>query len=110
MKVRNGVETQILVNSLELQVEKLKSELSGRDLAWNELQNEYKSLRADMDRVNSQNINLNVKVRSLMKVRQNEEKARNNMKYQMGKVNRNYVKMNESKSRIIEDQNRKYVK
>jgi len=33
MKVRNGAETQILVNSLELQVEKLKSELFGRDLA-----------------------------------------------------------------------------
>jgi len=32
------------------------------------------------------------------------------MKYQMGQVNRNYIKMNESKSRIIEDQNRKYVK
>eukprot|EP00495_Collosphaeridae_sp_1-RS-2012_P001987 TRINITY_DN177_c0_g2_i6.p1 TRINITY_DN177_c0_g2~~TRINITY_DN177_c0_g2_i6.p1 ORF type:complete len:66 (+),score=16.28 TRINITY_DN177_c0_g2_i6:188-385(+) len=31
-KVRNGAETQILVNSLELQVEKLKSELNGKDL------------------------------------------------------------------------------
>jgi len=33
MKYRNGAETQMLVNSLEQQVEKLKSELSGRDLA-----------------------------------------------------------------------------
>eukprot|EP00495_Collosphaeridae_sp_1-RS-2012_P001986 TRINITY_DN177_c0_g2_i5.p4 TRINITY_DN177_c0_g2~~TRINITY_DN177_c0_g2_i5.p4 ORF type:complete len:60 (+),score=35.13 TRINITY_DN177_c0_g2_i5:833-1012(+) len=42
-----------------------------------------------------------------MKVRQKEEKSYKNMKYQMGQVKRNYVKMNESKSRIIEDQKRK---
>jgi len=33
MKVRNRAETQMLVNCLELQVEKLKRELTGRDLA-----------------------------------------------------------------------------
>jgi len=33
IKVLNGCETQVLVDSLEQQVEKLKSELKGRELA-----------------------------------------------------------------------------
>jgi len=110
MKVRNGAETQMLVNSLELQVEKLKRELVGRDRAWNELQDSYKSLRADTDCVISRNINLGAKVSSLMKVRQKEDNEYKNMKYQMDQVNKNYLKVNKSKSQTIEDQNRKYVK
>jgi len=45
-----------------------------------------------------------------MKVRQNEDKAYKNMKYEMGQVNRNNLEVNKSKSRIIDDQNKKCIK
>jgi len=117
VKVWQSVETQILVKSLGLQVEQLKEELIGRELSWSELKVSYKSLREEMSRVISKNNALNDKLRSIKQLRRidtaEHEKVCLKMKNQMEKLNRSHTEVNDSiivKSRIIEDQKRKYIK
>lgn len=117
VKAWEGMETQILVKSLGLQVEKLKDELIGRELSWSELKVAYKSLREEMSKVISKNIALSNKLKLLKELRKSDsaqhEKVYFQMKNQIEKLSRSHTKVNESiivKSRIIEDQKRKYVK
>jgi len=117
VNVGKGVGTQMLVQRLGLEVETLKRELMGREKRWSVLQDSYKSLREERDRVNSKNVALSKKVRCLEQLRRSDsvehEAIYQKMKTQMEQVNRNNVNANESiivKCRIIEDQRRKYVK